>query len=427
MDNISKTRSDSESEPDESKVGNKSCSRTAGRGHNSTSSKVSNLEKKFDLLLEKLSRNNAVSPRRRPAMIVSSDDEDIISLQPGQTETLTSEDEPGMPCLDPQLSSDFSKSTNKGLFDLFGKDALTKASEDNTQGITLDSCQREVLLQSWRAANPSNVSAFSEENFDTFTVSKETQEFLKVPSLDELVESCLVKKFGNKAAFTKSGAFLFSQPFKMLEKMAFRGQQSAYLGIVIQLYLQQNLASLLEIVQDKEELDKADIVSRIKDIFAMSTKGLDQLGRTGAFHHMTRRTVAMSDTSLFQLHNARTISNLPLTADGVFGVDLEKTLKDRKEKLKSVADILPFSAKKRRAPMEESHSSKRPRISGQNNINSNFSKNYNRNNDSFRSYERNSRRYGHRTDGQSGGFRKPSATVTSNSQGTGKKSTFPRQ
>jgi hypothetical protein len=55
----------------------------------------------------------------------------------------------------------------------------------------------------------------------------------------------------------------------------------------------------------------------------MSQKSLDQLGRTGAFHHMIRRKCASSDSGLNNLKDiqAKTLY-LPLTEDGMFGKQL---------------------------------------------------------------------------------------------------------
>ena len=42
-------------------------------------------------------------------------------------------------------------------------------------------------------------------------------------------------------------------------------------------------------------------IQSIRDIFAMSTKALDQVGRSGAFHHIIRRKAAASDSGLNSL------------------------------------------------------------------------------------------------------------------------------
>ena len=74
----------------------------------------------------------------------------------------------------------------------------------------------------------------------------------------------------------------------------------------------------------------------------MSTKALDQVGRTGAFHHIIRRKAAVSDTGLNNLKDVQAkVIYLPLTADGVFGKGLEENLKKRKEQKEQLVDLIP--------------------------------------------------------------------------------------
>lgn len=96
-------------------------------------------------------------------------------------------------------------------------------------------CNR--LDKSWspqnrfRCEEPNFLTAFNEDNVDLFPVNDETENFLEVPSCDHIVENCLINRYGNKAAFDKSGVVksksLFTQPSKMIEKVAYRGQQAA--------------------------------------------------------------------------------------------------------------------------------------------------------------------------------------------------------
>ena len=169
-----------------------------------------------------------------------------------------------------------------------------------------------------------------------------------------MVESLLIKRFGIKAAFSKSQS-LYSQPLKGIEKLAFQGQCSARMGIVINLYMQQALSMLLNnLTQTNPNLDSA--VQCVRDIFAMSTKSLDQVARSGAFHHLTRRRTALEDTSLHELKDIKKqIWNLPLSSEGVFGSGLEKTLKDRQEKNKQISELLPEVDKNnnRKRPMSK--------------------------------------------------------------------------
>lgn len=271
-----------------------------------------------------------------------SDNDDNISIRPKQGETLGNDSD-----ILSDVESDneqLSETTKKCLFDIFGDDALPKKSEKK-KGIVIDDAQKEVLSNSWRSVNPNNISAFSEEHKEEFLVHEDTETFLQVPSIDDLVSRCIVKKHGKKASSTKTGRTLFSQPCKMVEKTAYRGQQACYMGIVMHMYMQQALGDLLQNLQS-ETVNISKAVQQVRDIFAISTKSLDQCGRTGAFHHIIRRQLAMTDTSLYEIDDARDLSNLPLTNDGIFGSELEKFLKSRKEKNKMFDDLLPDIPKK---------------------------------------------------------------------------------
>ena len=112
---------------------------------------------------------------------------------------------------------------------------------------------------------------------------------LKVLSLDDLSERLLIKRYGRN---TQS---LFSQPFKSLERISYQGQGAARLGIISTCYTQQVLGSLLNNLKSSSpNLDEA--IQNVRDIFAMSTKSLDQMSRTGAFHHLSQRKVTIADT-----------------------------------------------------------------------------------------------------------------------------------
>lgn len=270
-----------------------------------------------------------------------------------------------LPRQNSDMSNDnLSEDTKKCLFDIFGEDAVVKKTVKK-QGISIDKSQQEVLDSSLHCDTPNFLSAFSEENFDLFPVDEDTEKFLQVPSLDTLIEGCLVKRHGSKALFTKQGKAksLCNQPYKMIEKIAYKGQQASRFGIVIQLYIQQSLGNLLENLQmDTENFDKNKCISSVKDIFAMSTKGLDQLGRTAALHHVVRRTVSMTDSGLFELEDASQFTSLPLTSEGVFGNGLEALLKSRKEKKKQLDELVPDLRKrelKRKMPASRPYDNKR--------------------------------------------------------------------
>lgn len=73
---------------------------------------------------------------------------------------------------------------------------------------------------------------------------------MEIPSLDSLVDSCLVKRRDPKASFAKSKhKTLYTQPSKMIEKIAYKGQQAARFVIVMQSYIQQSLGNLVEHLQ----------------------------------------------------------------------------------------------------------------------------------------------------------------------------------
>ena len=72
----------------------------------------------------------------------------------------------------------------------------------------------------------------------------------------------------------------------------------------------------------------------------MSTKCLEQIGRTGAFHHIVRRCCTMTDTALYSLSDRDKFYDLPLSSEGVFGPGFATLLKDRKEQRKLVDDLL---------------------------------------------------------------------------------------
>lgn len=218
-----------------------------------------------------LDDNFSIRPRTGEPLGVDSDNESV-----GDTK---STDEEHLP-----------DKTRKCLFDLFGDDALTKKTEAKL-GIQIDESQKQVLLNSWRSTNPNSVSAFAEDNREDFPVQEETEKYLQVPSIDDLIGGCLIKKRGRKAAFTNTCKSLFSQPSKMIENIAYRGQQAAYMGISMHMYMQQGLAALIQILQsDDVNTDRA--IQQARDIFAISTKSLDQFGRTGAFHHIIRTSVS---------------------------------------------------------------------------------------------------------------------------------------
>lgn len=84
-------------------------------------------------------------------------------------------------------------------------------------------------------------------------------------------------------------------------------------------YTQQALGCLLDTLQEKGvNMERA--LQTVRDIFAMSTKTLDQIFRAGAYHHIIRRKATMFDTGLSDYKDyLSTIISLPLTGDSIFG------------------------------------------------------------------------------------------------------------
>ena len=201
-------------------------------------------------------RPETVQTQSLPDNDISEDEDDRISLfddnlsiQPRTDERLgVDSDNEDTKSSDDENHEHLSEKTKKCLFELFGDDALTKKAETKS-GIQIDESQKQVLSNSWRSSNPNTVSAFAEENKDDFPVHEDTEKFLQVPSIDDLIGRCLIKKHGRKAAFTKTGRSLYSQPSKMVEKIAYRGQQAAYMGIVMHMYMQQGLLALFQTLQ----------------------------------------------------------------------------------------------------------------------------------------------------------------------------------
>ena len=171
------------------------------------------------------------------------------------------------------MCENISESTRKYLIDIFGEDA--KVTSDKKQiGISIDSSQRDVLNNGYRTSTPSFLTAFSENLVELFPVDEDTEKFFKVPPIDELIESCLIKRYGSKAAFSNSkvkGRSLYTQPNKMVERISYKGGHASRMGIIIQLYVQQSLGQLLQTIQS-ETFDKEKAVKQVKDIFSMATK-----------------------------------------------------------------------------------------------------------------------------------------------------------
>ena len=91
-----------------------------------------------------------------------------------------------------------------------------------------------------------------------------------VPTLDDTIESLLVKKYGHKAAFGSSRG-LYNRQMRTIEKIGYQGQTAARMGIITTCYTQQALGCLLDNLQSQEpNLDRA--TQTVGYIFAMTTK-----------------------------------------------------------------------------------------------------------------------------------------------------------
>ena len=171
------------------------------------------------------------------------------------------------------------------------------------------------------------------------------------------METFLIKRHSTRAVFKRNRS-LYTQHLKEIERLAFQGQTAARMGIIISLYSQQALALLLqELGSEKPNIDKT--IQTVRDVFATSTKILDQFGRSGAFDHLIWRKSTLVDIGLDSVKDvARQTDLLPLSGDGVLGKEFEIRLKERKEKNKEFKELVPeifgrrdFSANlKRKAP-----------------------------------------------------------------------------
>ncbi|XP_052245405.1 uncharacterized protein LOC127854419 [Dreissena polymorpha] len=149
------------------------------------------------------------------------DEDDTLSIQPGQREKsqLLGDDDSdhsnshsliGDHCQDSDSDEWFMKYSSKTrdlLRDMFGQDAVTRPDKGDT-GIILDKAQRDVLSETWRAEKPTKISAFKDTYRSVFPVSAEAEEFLYVPSLDNIILNLLIKRFEKerrKAAMADCG------------------------------------------------------------------------------------------------------------------------------------------------------------------------------------------------------------------------------
>lgn len=148
------------------------------------------------------------------------DHDDAVSLQPGQAETrdLDFDAQPIMSehneLQAQQVDDRFlkyktdspSEETQQVLLDMFGEDACVKKSSSGT-GVILDKTQTDILNESWRISMPYRLTAYRDSYKSSFPVHEKSEEFLKVPSLDDIVEHFLIKCHSGKATFKRSRSF----------------------------------------------------------------------------------------------------------------------------------------------------------------------------------------------------------------------------
>ena len=213
---------------------------------------------------------------------------DVVSLQPGQGEIrnlglLSSEGSDKQSVVsDGEQEGDswFGKYTENNqpelsrdsLREMFGEDA--QAENKSSKGLSLDKTQIDIINTSWKC--PDRLSAYRDSYKQAFPIQSgsDTEKLLQVPSLDELSERLLIKEHGRRAVFGNTQT-LFNQPFKYMEKIAYQGQVAARMDIISMCYAQQAVASLIQNLKSSStNMDEA--VQNVRDIFAISTKALDQ-------------------------------------------------------------------------------------------------------------------------------------------------------
>ena len=360
---------------------------------------------------------------------VSDRQEDELSLQPGQRERhniglLSSDGSVQSEDFEPHISSQrFQRYTDNGtndindpplthdiLREMFGEDALTESH--NNSGLLLDKTQIDIISSSLRSQMPDKLSAYKDSYKQSFPIQESTKKLLQVPNLDDLTERLLIKKHGHLATFGASQS-LFSQPYKSIERIAFQGQVAARMGIISLCYSQQAMGLLLKnLKSESPNLDEA--IQNDRDLFAMSTKSLAQLFRTGAFFHLVRRKATVADTGLHEFYLQKVALTASLSGEGIFGPDFEKKLKDRQEKDRQLSELMPEIGKKpylkrKSSFYSESINAKKPR-----NGDDSYSRSYRGYN--YSAGNRRSFRGSHSSSSR-GNFNKPSIVSSFRSQG----------
>ena len=180
------------------------------------------------------------------------------------------------------------------------------------------------------------MTAFKDDSKNCFPVHEKFDSFLHVPSLDDLLEPMLIRRHGMKA-WGKNEQF--HNPYELSKVCHMKDKWLLDLVLFLVCFIQKALGTLLNKMQSKD-FNTDSAIQSVRDIFAMSTKALDQVGRSGALHHIAQRKAAASDTGLNNLKDVQAkVLYLPLTGDGVFGTGLEESLKKRKEHKDQLIDL----------------------------------------------------------------------------------------
>ncbi|VDI32325.1 Hypothetical predicted protein [Mytilus galloprovincialis] len=243
------------------------------------------------------------------------------------------------------------QSDNLNLLSKLFKEDIPSESSDNSGGLIIDEAQVRILERSWRTKNPEKLTAFKDEYRSCFPVNDKSKSFLQVPSLDDLLEPMIRTVHGtNSVKSWDKHKQLVTQPLKQIENLAYQGQVASRMGIISVLYMQQTLGTLLERVENENVSDET--CQMVKDLFAISTKSLDQVGRTGK--------AAATESGLNNLKDIQAkVLYLPLSNEGVFGKGLEDKLEKRKEQREQLDDLLPEYKNNNKRMFESNSADKR--------------------------------------------------------------------
>lgn len=94
----------------------------------------------------------------------------------------------------------------------------------------------EILSESWRSCQSDKLTAYKENYKSSFPIREKSEDLLKVPSLDDIVETFLIKRFSTKACFRRTRS-LHTQHLREIERLAYQGQLAAKIGISITVYM----------------------------------------------------------------------------------------------------------------------------------------------------------------------------------------------